>query len=169
MSKLIRIGLACAAWLLALAVAANAQNLAEFETWSKKTIATWTHRLQRARKMGVKIGAGSDMWFRYPGKTRGEATKLMFQALRNEGLPPIAIIRAATVQAAELLGWQDRVGALQANKFADLIAVEGDPLKDITELEQVKFVMKGGTVVRGLVSSLLFHRSADHSRRRLAC
>jgi imidazolonepropionase-like amidohydrolase len=63
-------------------------------------------------------------------------------------MPPADIIRAMTVSAAELMGWQDRVGAVEPKKFADLIAVTGDPLKDIGELEHVKFVMKGGQVVR---------------------
>ncbi len=120
-----------------------------FEAWLKGWVAQTTSRLERARKIGVKIVAGSDMWFQYPGKTRGEATKLMFRALRSEGVPPLEILRATTLNAAELLGWQDRVGSLEPNKFADLIAVEGDPLNDITELERVKFVMKGGAVVRG--------------------
>ena len=57
-------------------------------------------------------------------------------------------IRAATVNAGELMGWQDRVGAIETGKFADLIAVQGDPLSDITVLQQVKFVMKEGTVVK---------------------
>jgi imidazolonepropionase-like amidohydrolase len=53
-----------------------------------------------------------------------------------------------TLSNAELMGWQDRVGSLAAKKFADLIAVAGDPLQDIGELQRVKFVMKGGSVVR---------------------
>ena len=53
-----------------------------------------------------------------------------------------------TLSAAELLGWQDRVGSVEPKKFADLIAVAGDPLKDVGELRRVKFVMKGGQVVR---------------------
>jgi imidazolonepropionase-like amidohydrolase len=57
-------------------------------------------------------------------------------------------LRAATSSAADLMGWQDRVGSIEHGKFADLIAVQGDPLADITELETVKFVMKGGVVVR---------------------
>jgi imidazolonepropionase-like amidohydrolase len=64
------------------------------------------------------------------------------------GMPPIEAIRAATVNAADLMGWQDRVGAIEAGKYADLIAVEGDPLSDITQLQNVKFVMKGGAVVK---------------------
>ena len=58
------------------------------------------------------------------------------------------ILRAATMNAAELLGWQDKVGVIEPGKFADVIAVAGDPLTDITELERVQFVMKGGSVVR---------------------
>ena len=99
-------------------------------------------------KIGVKIAAGSDMLFKVPGKTRGQASLLLYEALRAEGMTPAEIIRAATASAAELLGWQDRVGSIEATRFADLIAVEGDPLKDITELQRVKFVMKGGRVVR---------------------
>lgn len=105
-------------------------------------------KLKLALKAGVKLAAGSDMWVRYPGKKRGEATMMMFEALVDAGLSPLEAIRAATTNAAELLGWQDRLGSIEANKFADLIAVAGDPLKDINELKRVKFVMKGGEVVK---------------------
>jgi imidazolonepropionase-like amidohydrolase len=57
-------------------------------------------------------------------------------------------IQSATVNAADLLGWSDQVGSLEPGRFADLIAVEGDPLKDVTTLEHVKFVMKGGQVIK---------------------
>jgi imidazolonepropionase-like amidohydrolase len=60
----------------------------------------------------------------------------------------IDVIRAITINAAEMLGWQDRIGSVEPGKFADLVAVSGDPLADITELERVHFVMKGGVVVR---------------------
>jgi imidazolonepropionase-like amidohydrolase len=105
-------------------------------------------KLKLALKAGVRLAAGSDMWVRYPGKKRGEATMMMFEALVDAGLPPLETIRAGTNNAAGLLGWQDRVGSIEAGKFADLIAVAGDPLKDITELKRVRFVMKGGDVVR---------------------
>jgi imidazolonepropionase-like amidohydrolase len=58
------------------------------------------------------------------------------------------VIRAITTNAAEMLGWQDRIGAIEPGKFADIVAVAGDPVADITELERVQFVMKGGDVIR---------------------
>ena len=88
------------------------------------------------------------MCWAYPGKTRGEASALMFSHLREAGMPSLDILRAVTSNAAEMLGWQDRVGAVEPGKFADLIAVTGDPIADIGALEQVRFVMKGGQVIR---------------------
>jgi imidazolonepropionase-like amidohydrolase len=102
----------------------------------------------RVLKSGVKFAAGSDMGWYYPGKTRGQATATMFSALRAGGLPPLDILRAVTTSAAEMIGWQDRVGSVEPGKFADLVAVSGDPLSDITELERVRFVMKDGRVIR---------------------
>jgi imidazolonepropionase-like amidohydrolase len=64
------------------------------------------------------------------------------------GLTPLQAIQSATVSAADLLGWSDRVGSIEPGKFADLIAVNEDPLADITSLEHVKFVMKGGEVIK---------------------
>jgi imidazolonepropionase-like amidohydrolase len=105
-------------------------------------------RIQRILKSGVKFAAGSDMCWFYPGKTRGQASAMMFSTLRAIGMPPLDIIRAVTVNAAEMLGWQDRVGAVEPGKFADLIAVAGDPIADISELERIRFVMKDGQLVR---------------------
>jgi imidazolonepropionase-like amidohydrolase len=65
------------------------------------------------------------------------------------GQPPDAAIVSATKTAAEIMGWSDRVGTIEAGKLADLIAVTGDPLRDITELERVLWVMKGGVVYKG--------------------
>ncbi len=104
-------------------------------------------RVERALKAGVRIAAGSDEYYQMPGMTRGEAAKLMFRAYANSGMPPLEIIRAATINAAELLGWRN-LGSIEAGRFADIIAVEGDPLKDVTALEKVKFVMKGGAVIK---------------------
>jgi len=124
------------------------EELAGFEKAVKEFVDAGVSKVQRAAKAGVKIAAGSDMWQRYPGRTRGEATIPMFEALRNTGLTALEVIRAGTLNAAELLGWQDRVGAVEAGKFADMIAVEGDPLKEIAELRRVKLVMKGGVVIK---------------------
>jgi len=104
--------------------------------------------VQQVLKSGVKFAAGSDMCWFYPGKTRGQASTATFVNLRDAGMPPLDVIRAITVNAAEMLGWEDRIGAIEPGKFADLIAVTGDPLADITELERVRFVMTGGAVVR---------------------
>jgi imidazolonepropionase-like amidohydrolase len=104
--------------------------------------------IQRISKSGVKFAAGSDMCWFYPGKTRGQASATMFPHLHDAGMPSINILRAVTCSAAEMLGWQDRIGSVEPGKFADLIAVAGDPIADITELERVRFVMKGGQVIR---------------------
>jgi imidazolonepropionase-like amidohydrolase len=104
--------------------------------------------VQRVLKSGVKFSTGSDMCWFYPGKTRGQASTATFVHLREAEMPALDVIRAVTINAAEMLGWQDRIGAVEAGKFADLVAVAGDPLVDITELERVRFVMKGGAVVR---------------------
>lgn len=104
--------------------------------------------VQRVLKSGVKFAAGSDMDWHYPGKTRGQATVSRFPTLHQAGMPSLDVIRAITTNAAEMLGWQDRVGAIEPGKFADLVAVSGDPIADITELERVRFVMKDGQVVR---------------------
>jgi imidazolonepropionase-like amidohydrolase len=104
--------------------------------------------VQRILKSGVKFAAGSDMCWFYPGKTRGQASATMFANLHDAGMRPLDVIRAVTVNAAEMLGWQDRIGAIDPGTFADLVAVAGDPLADITELERIRFVMKDGQVIR---------------------
>ena len=98
---------------------------------------------RKAAQAGVKIAFGTDAGV-YP---HGGNAK-QFAYLVKYGLTPIEAIQSATVSAAELLGWSDRVGSIEPGKFADLIAVQGDPVKDVTTLEQVKFVMKGGQVVK---------------------
>ena len=105
-------------------------------------------RLKRAVAAGVPIAAGSDEYYQMAKHTRGEASVLIYEAYRDSGMAPWQIIQAATVNGAELLGWQDRIGSIEAGKFADIVATPGDPSANITELEKVKFVMKGGEIVR---------------------
>ena len=104
--------------------------------------------VQRVLKSGVKFAEGSDMCWFYPGKTRGEASVAAFVNLHDAGMPTLDVIRAITSSSAEMLGWQDRIGTIEAGKFADLVAVAGDPVGDITELERIRFVMKDGQVIR---------------------
>ena len=109
--------------------------------------------IQRVLKSGVKFASGSDWSWFYPGKTRGQASAAVFVNLHKAGMPALDVIRSVTVNAAEMLGWSDRIGTIEAGKFADLVAVSGDPVADIGELERVRFVMKGGQVVRNELSS----------------
>jgi imidazolonepropionase-like amidohydrolase len=95
---------------------------------------------------GVKIAFGSGVG-PFP---HGMQTK-EFEYMVKFSMTPVQTIRAATIDAAQLMGWQDRVGSVEAGKFADLVAVTGDPISDITELERVKFVMKGGHVFKNEV------------------
>src|SRR5580693_6434758 len=100
--------------------------------------------IQQAISLGLKIASGFDAsGVNGQGKNAQELLGLV-----RFGLPPADAIRAATVNAADLMGWQDRVGTVEAGKFADLIAVNGDPLSDISVLREVKFVMKEGAVVK---------------------
>ena len=109
-------------------------------------------RLKRAVVAGVPIAAGSDEYYQMGKRTRGESSTLIYEAYRDSGLTPWQIIQAATVNGAELLGWQDRIGSIEAGKLADIVATLGDPSLDVTELEKVKFVMKGGEIVRNDLS-----------------
>jgi imidazolonepropionase-like amidohydrolase len=104
-------------------------------------------RMARARKAGVRFVMASDMWFDYPGRTRGKGALRVLEGLQSEGVPQAEILRAATVNGADLMGWGDKLGALEAGKLADVIAVDGDPLADVSALQKVRFVMKGGRVV----------------------
>src|SRR6267142_4237715 len=95
----------------------------------------------RAFKSGVKVAFGTDAAVYPHGLNAHE-----FGTMVSMGLPPLEAIQAATVNAADLLGWSDRIGTLENGKFADIVAVDGDPLQDVTILEHVRFVMKGGEV-----------------------
>lgn len=98
--------------------------------------------LERAVPAGVKIAFGTDAGVSKHGRNADE-----FELMVQHGMTPATAIAAATVNAAELLGLGKEVGALRPGMAADLIAVSGDPLKDVTVLKKVEFVMKGGQVV----------------------
>jgi len=99
-----------------------------------------------AATKGIKVmlGSGAD------GATLAHGTQaLEFEALvKLAGMTPARAIQSGTIINAEALGWQDQIGSIDKGKYADLVAVSGDPLADITELQRVKFVMKGGKVIR---------------------
>jgi imidazolonepropionase-like amidohydrolase len=99
-----------------------------------------------AATRGIKVMMGSGV----DGSTYAHGTQALdFEALvKRAGLSPARAIQAATTINAEVLGWQDQIGSVTKGKYADLVAVSGDPLADITELQRVKFVMKGGKVMR---------------------
>jgi imidazolonepropionase-like amidohydrolase len=104
---------------------------------------TQRENFQRAVRAGVKVAFGSDAGV-YPHGWNGK----QFAHMVAWGLTPLQAITAATSSAAQLLGWQDRVGRIAPGLYADLVAVSGDPLADVTELERVAWVMKGGVVVK---------------------
>ncbi len=105
----------------------------------------------------ITVGSGVD------GATFPHGTQaLEYVALVKQAhLAPARVIQAGTIGNAEMLGWKDRVGSLEKGKYADLIAVSGDPVADITELQRVKFVMKGGKIIR---NDLLPHATTTASR-----
>jgi imidazolonepropionase-like amidohydrolase len=98
----------------------------------------------KAVKKGVKISYGTDAG----GYAWTENQAKEFSYMVRYGMTPMQAIQSATSVAAALLGEQDRIGTLEAGKLADIVAVAGDPLKDVSELERVRFVMKGGAVVK---------------------
>jgi len=98
-------------------------------------------RLAIARGLKISFGSGVGP---FPHGSQAQE----FSYLVKYGMTPAQAIQTATTVAAEMMGWQDRIGSIEKGKFADIVAVSGDPLKDITELERVGFVMKGGQVVR---------------------
>lgn len=97
----------------------------------------------RAVKAKLKIAFGTDAGV-YPHGWNAKQFKYMVQY----GLTPMQAIQAATVNAADLLGWSSKIGSIASGKFADIIAVQGNPLDNISLLEHVSFVMKGGVVYK---------------------
>ncbi len=96
-------------------------------------------------KKGVKIVLGTDAGG-FDWKKLNQAAE--FEYYVKYGMTPLQAIRTGTTTAAELLGWSDKMGSIEAGKWADLVAVSGDPLTDITELQRVKFVMKSGSIFK---------------------
>jgi imidazolonepropionase-like amidohydrolase len=99
--------------------------------------------IARAFRQGVPVAFGTDAAV-YPHGLNGHE----FAVYVKLGMTPLQAIQTATLNGSQLLGWDDRIGTLEAGKFADIVAVQGDPLADITELERVRWVMKDGRVVR---------------------
>jgi imidazolonepropionase-like amidohydrolase len=97
----------------------------------------------RAVRRGVKVVMGTDVGG-FPWTEINQAKE--FEYYVQYGMTPMQAIKSGTSLAAELLGQQDNFGTIAPGQFADIVAVSADPLRDITELQRVKFVMKGGTV-----------------------
>jgi len=109
-----------------------------------KMIAVHEDTFRRAMKAGVKIAFGTDAggfdWKVNPAKE--------FSSMVKFGMTPAQALKSATASAAELLGMQDKVGTIEVGKLADIVAVSGDPLADVSVVEKVDFVMKGGMVYK---------------------
>lgn len=111
----------------------------------KRMLEFHTQEFKKQLAAGVPVAMGSDVG-PFPHGTQAREFELMVKY----GMTPLAAIRAGTVNAATLLGWQGQIGTLKAGHYADVIAVPGDPLKDITVLKKVSYVMKGGVVYKEL-------------------
>ncbi len=112
--------------------------------WAKM-VETERAAFGRALKKGVRVAFGTDAGgFDWKGLHQARE----FRYYVDYGMTPLEAIRTATLVAAELLGWSDRLGSVEPGKLADLVAVSGDPLMDISELERAKFVMKDGVVYK---------------------
>jgi imidazolonepropionase-like amidohydrolase len=110
----------------------------------QETVERTRQNISIARELGVKIANGFDP---STAEAHGKNAREII-AMTKLGLPSIEAIRDATTNAAELMGWSDKVGSIEPGKYADVIAVSGDPVADVGELEHVKFVMKGGVIVK---------------------
>jgi imidazolonepropionase-like amidohydrolase len=124
----------------------NAQSIGLPPMYAEKMrqiIAIARKNVQHAFASGVKVAFGTDAAVYPHGLNAHE-----FNVYVQMGMSPIQAIQTATVNAADLLGWSDRIGTLDTGKFADIVAVSSDPTKDVTTLEHPVFVMKGGVVYR---------------------
>ncbi|MDP9148100.1 MAG: amidohydrolase family protein [Acidobacteriota bacterium] len=106
---------------------------------------------QKALKKNVRIVFGTDAGG-FDWKEVNQSKE--FEYYVQYGMTPMQAIRSATSMASEMLGWRDKVGTIEAGKWADIVAVSGDPFKDITELSRVQFVMKGGVVYKSQTTRL---------------
>jgi imidazolonepropionase-like amidohydrolase len=125
---------------------ANAERLhvpEELIAKGKEVMPAARKNVAHAFASGVKVAFGTDAAVYPHGLNAHE-----FAVMVKLGLTPLQSIQAATINAADLLGLSDKIGAIEAGKWADIIAVDGDPLQDVATLEKVKFVMKGGEVVK---------------------
>src|SRR5271165_1425956 len=125
---------------------ANAERIgtpAELIAKGREVMPAARKNVARAFAAGVKIGFGTDAAVYPHGLNAHE-----FAVMVRLGLTPLQAIQAATVNDADLLGWSDKIGTIEPGKWADMVAVDGDPLADVTTLERVKFVMKGGVVYK---------------------
>jgi imidazolonepropionase-like amidohydrolase len=104
-------------------------------------------RIRRAIAAGVTIVSGSDMYIDL-GVPQGDAARRVLFAYREAGMEPVQILQSATIHAARLIG-DKRIGVIQPGAFADLIAIDGDPVKDFNSIEKIKFVMKNGSTYVG--------------------
>jgi imidazolonepropionase-like amidohydrolase len=119
------------------------EDAQEMKRWGNSRWRMMEKSWKKALAAGVTLPFGSGAG-PFPHGTQVE----QFAYLVKWGMTPLQALRAATTVAADLIGWQDRVGTVEKGKFADLVAVSGDPLADVTELSRINFVMKGGQVVR---------------------
>jgi len=101
--------------------------------------------VKRAMQAGVKIALGTDAAV-YPHGLNAHELDVYVNQI---GMTPLAAIQSATINAADLMGWSAKTGTLEAGKWADIIAVEKDPLEDVKVLQDVKFVMKAGVIYKG--------------------
>ena len=105
-------------------------------------------RLRRAHRIGVRMAFGSDTVIDMPGRTRADLMLDYLAVWREAGVPPLDILKAMTVNAAELLRINKVRGTISEGLSADLVAMPADPLEDIENLRKIDFVMKDGQVVR---------------------
>jgi imidazolonepropionase-like amidohydrolase len=119
-------------------------HMPDFIVTKMKSVSAQSEKnLQKAFQAGVKIALGTDAAV-YPHGLNAHELAVYVKL----GLTPLQAIQAATINDADLLGWTDKIGTIESGKLADIIAVDGDPLKDVTTLQNVRFVMKGGQVFK---------------------